>query len=141
MPAPEHVEPLDGIGVLAAGDITLMAYSSHWNDFKIWEPPCSNPHGCMIQGIVNASMLTAAAAKADGGHSVTIGVQTDCVHDAPWSSFCGSNLTFVRRQLTLADRWFAQSQYAGVLASVPLAMECFGNFRRMLHAEPILVQQ
>jgi hypothetical protein len=66
-------------------------------------------------------------------HSVTIGVQTDCLPDQPWSSFCNTNLSFVSEQVAGAMRWFESSPFAAALSRpVPMAMECFGNYRRLL---------
>ena len=66
-------------------------------------------------------------------HSVTIGVQTDCLSDQPWSSFCKTNLSWVSEQVVGAIRWFEKSPFATALSHpVPMAMECFGNYRRLL---------
>lgn len=119
--------------VLAAGNITMMDYSSQWHDFKIFVPPCSSPTtGCTIQGIVNYSMWTLQAAQAANALGrVTIGVQTDCMPLEPWTSFCKTNLSFVQQQLEGAGTWFRASPFAPQLSDVPFAMECFANFRKL----------
>jgi hypothetical protein len=119
--------------VLAAGNITMMDYSSQWHDFRIFEPPCSSPAtGCVIQGIVNYSMWTLQAAQAANSHGrLTIGVQSDCMPSEPWTSFCKTNLSFVQQQLDGAAAWFRSSPFAPQLSAVPFAMECFANFRKL----------